>query len=193
MNRNEFLTEFKKRLSNLPSDEIIEATDYYEQYFDDAGEENELAVLDELGSPANIASQIMADYAIRGAERDQSVKGGLSAVWLVILAALASPIALPAALAVIAVALSLVVVLLAVIIAAWAAATGLMAGGGALAVVSIPVFFQSMATGLFSLGAGLVSAGVGAALLIATVKLSKKCFNHLAKIVGKFILRRNER
>jgi len=193
MNRREFMDEFKKRLHKLPFDETKEAVDYYEQYFDDAGEENEQAVLAELGPPANIASQIIADHAIKGADEGKSVKRGLSAVWLVILAVFASPIALPLALAVVIIALSLVVILLALILSVGAAALGLVVGGIALTILSIPIFIQSFATGLYALGAGLVMAGIGAALSIATVPISKKCFTWLAKHMGKFILRRNKK
>ena len=41
MNRQEYMLQLKKLLKNLPCDETKEITDYYEQYFDDAGEENE--------------------------------------------------------------------------------------------------------------------------------------------------------
>ena len=41
MNRVEFIDELKKKLRKLPYDEIKEAIDYYEAYFDDAGPENE--------------------------------------------------------------------------------------------------------------------------------------------------------
>jgi len=40
MNRHEFIAQLKKKLRKLPFDEINEAVDYYEGYFDDAGEEN---------------------------------------------------------------------------------------------------------------------------------------------------------
>jgi uncharacterized membrane protein len=40
--------------------------DYYNEYFDDAGPENEQKVIEELGSPAQIAARIKADSAVSG-------------------------------------------------------------------------------------------------------------------------------
>ena len=65
MNKHEFINQLKKHLRKLPFDEIKEAIDYYEQYFDDAGEENEQAVLLELGSSSAVASQLIASYAAK--------------------------------------------------------------------------------------------------------------------------------
>ena len=193
MNRHDFMSILKKRLSGLPYDEVKEAVDYYEQYFDDAGEENEQAVIAELGSPDNIASQIIAGFAVKSADNVKSAKQGVSIVWIVILAVFASPVALPLALAVVAIALAFVVTIMAVVLSVGVAGLGLLLSGITCAVVSIPVFIQSFATGLFILGIGLLAFGIGAALLLVTVFLSKNCFNWLAKSIGGFILRRSEK
>jgi uncharacterized membrane protein len=190
MNKNEFMVELKNRLRKLPYDEINEAVNYYEEYFSDAGEENEQAVLAELGSPANISAQIIADYAIKGADTKKPISHGLSTVWLAILAVFASPIALPLGLAVVVSALAFVIVIIAVVFSIGAAGLGMSVGGLAYAGIGIPLFSQSIATALLYSGSGFVVMGVGLALLIATVALSKKCFNWLAMCVGKIILRR---
>lgn len=193
MNRREFMVQLKKYLRKLPSDETQEVVAYYEQYFDEAGEENEQAVLAELGAPASVAAQIIADYAVKDAGGKTSAGRGLSTVWLVILAVLASPIALPLALVVVVLALTLVIVLLAVIISVGATGLGLLLGGIASAVSSIFFVTQSLATSLFYLGVGLFAVAAGLTLCIATVALSKKCFSWLAKLIGIFILRRSEK
>ena len=56
MDRHKFIDKLKNKLRKLPYDEIKEAVDYYEGYFDDAGEESEQAVLEELGSTSAVAS-----------------------------------------------------------------------------------------------------------------------------------------
>ena len=190
MSRHEFIDELKRRLRKLPYDEIKEAVDYYEGYFDDAGEENEQAALDELGSPAAVASQIIANFAVKEADVDKPVKKNWRSIWLVILALFASPIAVPVALAVGAVALALVISLLAVIISFFAAGVSIVAGGLASAAAGVFVIFQSVPTTLLYFGVGLILLGIGAAIVIATIALSKKCFNWLTKLVGGFILRR---
>lgn len=61
MNRAQFMEQLKKLLSDISEDERKEALDYYESYFDEAGEENEAAVIRELGSPGKVAAIIKAD------------------------------------------------------------------------------------------------------------------------------------
>lgn len=58
MNRIEFMTELAALLQNIPEEEKIEAMQFYNDYFDDAGEENEYHVIAELGSPAKVAATI---------------------------------------------------------------------------------------------------------------------------------------
>jgi len=72
MSRHDFIAQLQKKLRKLPFDEVKEATDYYEEYFDDAGEENEQAVLEELGSPSAVASHIIANFAVKEADTEES-------------------------------------------------------------------------------------------------------------------------
>lgn len=60
MNKNLFLEELRRLLSDLPTEEREQAITYYEDYFEDAGVENEQAILEELGSPQELANQIKA-------------------------------------------------------------------------------------------------------------------------------------
>ncbi len=61
MNRTQFMEQLKKLLSDISEAERQEALDYYESYFDEAGPENEAAVIRELGSPGKVAAIIKAD------------------------------------------------------------------------------------------------------------------------------------
>jgi len=193
MNRYDFINELKNKLRKLPYDEITEAINYYEGYFDDAGAENEQAVLAELGTPSAVASQIIADFAVKSADTEKPGNKNWRTTWLVILALFASPIAIPIAIAVGAVALSLVVALSAVIFSFFAAGFGVTVGGIASVLAGLLVVFQSIPTTLLFLGMGLILLGIGTAIGIGTVALSKKCFNWLSKSVGGFILRRKAR
>ena len=60
MNREEYLKRLSFLLKDLPEEEIEDAIAYYEDYFEDAGPENEQAILKELGSPQELANQIKA-------------------------------------------------------------------------------------------------------------------------------------
>lgn len=61
MNRTEFLAQLERLLFDISQQERDEALDYYENYFDDAGPENEASVIRELGSPGKVAATIKAD------------------------------------------------------------------------------------------------------------------------------------
>jgi len=185
------MSQLKKQLRVLPYDEIKEAVDYYEQYFSDAGEENERVVLAELGSTSAVASQIIASYVTK--DTAKPAKHGLTTVWQIILAVFASPVALPMALAVVVLAVALVIVVIAVVFSIGATGVGLILGGIMSGVTSVSVFLQSFATAVFFFGLGLTAAGAGLAIIIGTVHLSKKCFHILAKYMGAFILRRNKK
>lgn len=58
MNRIEFMTILASLLQDVPAEERREAMKYYNDYFDDAGAENEEQVIRELGSPEKIAATI---------------------------------------------------------------------------------------------------------------------------------------
>ena len=48
-------------LQDIPEEDRIDALKYYNDYFDDAGSENEQNVIEELESPEKVAMKIKAD------------------------------------------------------------------------------------------------------------------------------------
>ena len=66
MNREQFIAQLARLLQDLPPAERQEAIRYYQEYFDDAGEENEDAVIQELGSPGKVAASIRANLQYGG-------------------------------------------------------------------------------------------------------------------------------
>ena len=62
MNRIEYMAALRRALAVLPEEERASALRYYEEYFDDAGPENEQKVIADLGAPEQVAAQILADY-----------------------------------------------------------------------------------------------------------------------------------
>ena len=58
MNREEYLKRLSFLLKDLPEEEIEDAIAYYEDYFEEAGEDKEEQVIRELGSPEKIAKMI---------------------------------------------------------------------------------------------------------------------------------------
>ena len=60
MSRTEYMRELDALLHGISKEEREEAMQYYNDYFDDAGSENEEKVIEELGSPAKLADTIRA-------------------------------------------------------------------------------------------------------------------------------------
>lgn len=63
MNRKEFMEELEMLLHDISDSEREEALQYYNDYFDDAGAENEEAIMKELGTPGNVARMIRQGLA----------------------------------------------------------------------------------------------------------------------------------
>lgn len=60
MNRQEFMKRLEELLTDISPEEKEEALAYYTGYFEDAGEENEEKIIQELESPEQLAASIKA-------------------------------------------------------------------------------------------------------------------------------------
>lgn len=78
MNRVGFMGQLEGLLADIPAAEKEEALQYYNDYFDDAGEENEENVIRSLGSPSKVAENIKAE--LRGEKISAEAKPGDHAV-----------------------------------------------------------------------------------------------------------------
>lgn len=88
MNRAEFMRQLEILLQDISFSERKEALQYYDDYFNDAGAENEQDVIAALGSPARVAQTIKKElnggsgenvYEKTSANRNEIVKYGQSA------------------------------------------------------------------------------------------------------------------
>lgn len=71
MNRIEFMAELSSLLQDIETEEREEALQYYNDYFDDAGVENEAAVIMELENPKKVADKIRAGLEGRDDESSE--------------------------------------------------------------------------------------------------------------------------
>jgi len=55
------MEQLKRLLDDIPSNERQDALNYYENYFEDAGPENEAKIIEELESPEKVAASIKKD------------------------------------------------------------------------------------------------------------------------------------
>lgn len=75
MNRADFMKELTELLADVSPTEREEAIQYYNDYFDDAGEENEQSVIASLGSPEQLAKTIKTGLADGGNVGEFTEKG----------------------------------------------------------------------------------------------------------------------
>ena len=64
MNKEEFLRQLELLLEDISAEERADAMAFYRSYFEDAGEGNERAVLEELESPKKVAENIKKNDVI---------------------------------------------------------------------------------------------------------------------------------
>ena len=184
MNRNEYMAALRRALSALPEEERASALRYYEEYFDDAGPENEQQVISDLGAPEKVAEQILADYRELTAVPHQGAGGasgkpkrrwrGVPPWLLIVLVLLAIPVGLPllgvligvigaiAGILLAAVAIAIVVV---VIIPLTLLITGVILCGFSFALWGIP------ASAVTTLGCGLALFALGVLVTLLMIKL----------------------
>lgn len=63
MTKQEYLSELESHLASLSEDERVNALQFYEEYFEDAGPENEQQVISELGKPFALAKSIICEQS----------------------------------------------------------------------------------------------------------------------------------
>lgn len=60
MRREEFMAQLASLLQDVSAEERMEAMQYYNDYFDDADEDQEEHIVEQLGSPAKVAAEVKA-------------------------------------------------------------------------------------------------------------------------------------
>ena len=176
----------RHKLRKLPEEEIESAIDYFTEYFDEAGEENTQSVIEELGSPASVASKILADFAVKDlTNHPNSAKKGLSAVWLIVLAIFASPIAIPLLIAVGALTFGLIVTGAALAFSFFVFIFSLIIGGITSIIGGFTIITQHVPSALFFVGIRLTISGVGLLLFLPLLSTVKNASIALAKLLKK--------
>lgn len=194
MDRKQFINELRSKLMGLPYEEREKAISYYEEYFDDAGAENEDSVIYELGDIERIAQEIIENSTSTanslsvnkftvgnddnfngdGIDNDKVTvkvnkeKQKLKPIYivLIIIGAIASfPLVMTL--------FGLLMGLIGVIIGVIATAFGLVISGIA-AIFTIPFAGIAVVGGiLYHLGKGILSLALLAVIILVVVKLIK--------------------
>lgn len=181
MTKVDYLAKLDKYLRKLPKEDYQEAMDYFSEYFEEAGPENEAQVIAELRTPKEAARDIISrllDEKI--IDQEKTPKSRVSMVWLAILAVIITPVALPLAL----VLFLAVITILALGVAAIAVVLSL---GVAFLTSGIYMLFDSWSYLNISFSATALSFGLGL-LALGLSLLTLLAAGAVCKVVGRSIV-----
>lgn len=186
MNQEFFLQELRRHLFALPEAERERIVEDYrgmilDRMEDGATEEEAVA---ELGTPAEIAGQILSEIPITTLVRERVRPKRKFSVWEIGLLILGAPLWLPLLIAAAAVAFSLLVALFSVVLAFVAAAGAIVYHGATL-------FFYAEGNVLVLAGISIGCVGLGLLLLVAAFALAKRLGSRLIRFVRRRILKRD--
>ena len=174
MTRTEYIAKLTKYLRKLPQKDYEEALEYFMEYFEEAGPENEAQVIAELGTPKEAAHEVISRLLDEKIIEDKSsLRNKTTILWIAILAVLASPVALPILLLFLAMLLTLLVVIFAVIVTALALTFALLISGIYTFFTSFSLLNISLASTLFGGGLGLLMFGGALLLLLISFEICK--------------------
>ena len=174
MTKTEYIAKLTKYLRKLPQQDYEEAIEYFMEYFEEAGPENEARVIAELGTPKEAAheviSRLLEDKIV---EDKSSLRNKTTILWIAILAVLASPVALPILLFFLAMIVTLLMIIFAVIVTALALTFALLISGVYTFFTSFSLLSVSLASTLFGGGLGLLMFGGALLLLLISFEICK--------------------
>lgn len=187
MTKLEFIAALRAKLHMLSKEEREDAVQFYEEYFDEAGPENEQAVIDELGSPDAVAEKILSGegkVVQRGWQNGgstqhphkKSQKSGNILPW-VLLAIVTSPFWVSALLILICVVVAVLMMIAAAALVVFALAVTCLVSLG-VAVWMIP---QDPLNGLMVLSIGMIGLGGFLVVIPLIMLLFKKGFPALGR------------
>ena len=170
MNRVEFIKQLERLLMDIPENDRLDAIAYYNDYFDEAGAENEAQVIRELGSPEKVAATIKADLSNTPSRqelspREQKKKREFPLALIIILVIFASPILVGVGGGIFGVVIGILGaifgIIIAVIVTALALAISMLACGIACVVAGAACIVFGLIRAVTSGVEGLVLVGIG--------------------------------
>lgn len=174
MTRTEYIAKLTKYLRKLPQQDYEEAIEYFIEYFEEAGPENEARVIAELGTPKEAAHEVISRLLEEKIVEDKSsLRNKTTILWIAILAVLASPVALPILLFFLAMIMTLLMIIFAVIVTALALTFALLISGVYTFFTSFSLLSVSLASTLFGGGLGLLMFGGALLLLLISFEICK--------------------
>ena len=220
MNRAEFMKELESLLQDISEAERAEALQYYNDYFDDAGKDNEDIIIRELGSPWRVAGIIRE--SIDGTAGDRGTSAGefteqgyedhryektpdmpqtvhkkdydpKSRRLLLIIVAVFAIALLPIRLGGLGTVFGVIVALIAIFFFIGIVSVALMIGGGITFIVGLTRAVVWLPEAIVTCGMGLILFAVGLVLLAVSIFVYKKVIPGIVRwavSIGRRFLKR---
>lgn len=195
MDRQVFFRRLEYLLRDIPENDRMDALAYYNDYFDEAGVENEQRVIQELGAPEQVAQIILEEYH-RGQHENygaktigDKIKGMsiLTKILLVVVIVLTSPLWIGIVAGLFGALVGLVGSLFGVIVGIGGAGIGALVGGIGCFVVGVMRLLVSPVAGIVSIGVGAIFIAVSMLLILLFVLLVFKWLPTLVKAIIKWV------
>lgn len=187
MNRFEFMRRLEELLSDISPNEKEEALTYYNDYFNDAGEENEQQVIMDLESPEQVAKVVKEGLGFQkqsenippqqtpepapAAEKKKDSLPAWAIVLIVIGVIFGSPLILSLAAALLGVAVAVIATLLSIVLAFGVTALALFVCGVVFFIVGFIIVPESFWLSIALIGSALLMGAIGILFMILTVLL----------------------
>ncbi len=206
MNRIEFMKTLERLLNGIAHEDKVDALQYYNDYFDEAGSENEAAVIQELESPEKVASIIKeslgdeskssGEYSERGYQDerfekkeellDKREKKSKIPLILIILGIIfiGLPVVLPLGVSGVGVVFAIAVTIVALVFSVFITGVSLVVAGVAVVIYAIMNIISSTAHALVAAGTGLILIAFGTVVSYLGILVAK----WFIKLIGKGIV-----
>ena len=193
MLKSEFLKQLENRLVGIPKEDLNRTIDYYNEIISDKQEDgmSEEEAINSLGSIDEIVKDILNEIPIKKLVKEKLQLNRKLKTWEIVLLSATSIIWVPIAIVMFAVILVLYVCLWSGVISLGAAAFSCLASSFIAIIGSIDFVTGNVCNGLFLIGTGIASLGIGVLLGILTFKFAKimviVCKKIILKIKSLFI------
>ena len=189
----EFLKQLENRLVGIPKEDLNRTIDYYNEIISDKQEDgmSEEEAINSLGSIDEIVKDILNEIPIKKLVKEKLQLNRKLKTWEIVLLSATSIIWVPIAIVMFAVILVLYVCLWSGVISLGAVAISCLSSSFIAIIGSIDFVTGNVCNGLFLIGIGIASLGVGVLLGILTFKFAKimviVCKKIILKIKSLFI------
>ncbi len=214
MTRNEYMEQLKRYLRRLPKEDYENAVEYFSEYFDEAGPENEQQMMKDLGDPKEAAREVLLNLLEESVENGSAEEASSTEtvktfsekalpekkkrspgkiILLAFLVICASPVSIALLIAGLAVLAAVVLVIAAVIFSLAVTSIATIAGGIMVVGFGATLVMRSLAAACMMVGGGFLLAGAGILFGVLTVYICKWCATGIGRLVNRLVRKKVSR